>query len=186
MDKTSNTKDNIIQTANILFAKCGVSAVKVDDICGQLTISKKTFYKYFQSKENLIMQVSEKILSSINGKMVDTVGNDKDIKEEASNIFDILTQFNSQYSTTFFNDINTHYPNIFKLFVKVKEDIIKNVMGKNIERGISRGIYNAELNVNFISNCWFEIIWLAYMEKYPTEQVKDHFINGLLRQSLIK
>lgn len=181
MDKASNTRDTIIQTANILFAKCGVSAVTVDDICGHLAISKKTFYKNFKSKEELIMQVSEKILSSINGKMLETVRNNKDVKEEASNIFDILTQFNRQYPTIFFNDIKKYYPDIFKLFIVAKEDIIKNVMGKNIERGILLGVYNANLDVNFISHCWFESIWLSYIERYPPRQVKDHFINGLLR-----
>ncbi|MGS2762902.1 TetR/AcrR family transcriptional regulator [Sinomicrobium sp. M5D2P9] len=182
MHKTSNTKDNIMETAEKLFAESGVNAVKVDDICGHLAISKKTFYKCFRSKEGLTWQVSEKMLSSTYRKILDTVDDGGDIIAETSNIFDILIQFLHQFSISFFNDVKTHYPDIFERFEKVKGEIIKKVMEENIKKGISLGVYNKALNASLIAQWWFEIIWLAYVLKHPPGQVKDLFINGLVKQ----
>ncbi|WP_159076418.1 TetR/AcrR family transcriptional regulator [Flagellimonas amoyensis] len=171
-----------METAIKLFAESGVNTVKVDDICGQLSISKKTFYKYFQSKEGLTRHLSDKLLTSTLSKLQGTVGNNMNIKEEASQIFDILNQFFHHYSISFFNDIKTHYPEIFEDFVNVKGEIIKEVMEENIKKGISLGFYNKTLNPNMVAQWWFEVIWLAYVLKHPPGLVKELFINGLVKQ----
>ena len=47
-------KDKIISKASDLFMKLGFKSVTMDDIAGEMCISKKTIYKYFCNKEILI------------------------------------------------------------------------------------------------------------------------------------
>ena len=47
-------KEQIISTAEELFQKFGFKRVTVEEICLKASVSKMTFYKYFDNKEELI------------------------------------------------------------------------------------------------------------------------------------
>lgn len=49
-------KEKIISKATNLFLKLGFKNVSMDDIACEMFISKKTIYKYFNSKELLIAE----------------------------------------------------------------------------------------------------------------------------------
>ena len=71
---------NIITTANTLFYKHGIKEVKMDDIAAALGISKRTLYKHFDNKEELLyegikyaqartVESAKEIIRNANGKM---------------------------------------------------------------------------------------------------------------------
>lgn len=49
-------KEDIINTALELFNQIGYNATGVDKIIAESNVAKMTFYKYFPSKESLIME----------------------------------------------------------------------------------------------------------------------------------
>lgn len=49
-----STKDRILDAAEALFSKKSITETSVDDICRQISISKKTFYQIYPKKEDLI------------------------------------------------------------------------------------------------------------------------------------
>lgn len=51
------TKETIMLTSNRLFSQDGVREVSIDDICRKLCISKKTFYQFYSTKEDLVGDV---------------------------------------------------------------------------------------------------------------------------------
>ena len=54
---SNDQKIHIIKTAGELFFRLGIRSVSIDDICRELGMSKKTFYVYFASKDELIEQM---------------------------------------------------------------------------------------------------------------------------------
>ena len=50
-------KSHIIKTAGEMFFRLGIRSVSIDDICHELGMSKKTFYVYFASKDELVAQL---------------------------------------------------------------------------------------------------------------------------------
>ena len=50
-------KQLIIKTAGEMFFRLGIRSVSIDDICHELGMSKKTFYEYFESKDELVAQM---------------------------------------------------------------------------------------------------------------------------------
>ena len=50
-------KENIVQFAVEKMCKVGIRSVSIDDICRELGISKKTFYVYFESKDQLVREM---------------------------------------------------------------------------------------------------------------------------------
>lgn len=53
-------RDRIIQTATELIKQYGLRGFTLDDITGELSMSKKTLYKYFSSKNELISEIVQK------------------------------------------------------------------------------------------------------------------------------
>src|SRR5215813_7522895 len=51
------TRQKIIDVATKLFYRKGVKAITIDKIAAKAGITKMTFYKYFASKEDLILAV---------------------------------------------------------------------------------------------------------------------------------
>ena len=49
-------KDKIISKAKEMFLKLGFKSITMDDIACEMCISKKTIYKYFSSKEELVSE----------------------------------------------------------------------------------------------------------------------------------
>ena len=66
---SDDQKCNIIKKAGEMFFRLGIRSVSIDDICRELGISKKTFYVYFESKDELVAQLLHSNVLYIAGKM---------------------------------------------------------------------------------------------------------------------
>jgi len=55
------TKNNIFNTALILFSQYGFDKVTVEDITKYASVSKGTFYNHFESKESVLVEQFQKI-----------------------------------------------------------------------------------------------------------------------------
>jgi len=52
-----NTREHIIATAASLFQARGINSTGVDTIAAEADISKMTLYKYFRTKEDLVLEI---------------------------------------------------------------------------------------------------------------------------------
>ncbi|MBQ8911555.1 MAG: helix-turn-helix transcriptional regulator, partial [Clostridia bacterium] len=66
MARTSNTKENILQNALVVFAEKGYEASSVADIAETLGIGKSALYKHYKSKRDIF----ESILSRMEEREV--------------------------------------------------------------------------------------------------------------------
>lgn len=57
-------REEIIETASQLIARHGLRRFTLDDLAGQLGISKKTIYKYFTGKDEIISAFFDEVLES--------------------------------------------------------------------------------------------------------------------------
>ncbi len=56
-----NTKDKIMLTALELFSKRGYKAVSVNDIAGELSLSKGALYKHYKNKREIFDSILKKM-----------------------------------------------------------------------------------------------------------------------------
>lgn len=61
----------IIEEAKEIFNQKGINNTSIDDISKKCKISKATFYKYFQNKESLILQILKNFKSDLENKCMD-------------------------------------------------------------------------------------------------------------------
>jgi len=56
-------KNRILQSAQALFMRNGIKSVSMDDIASHLSMSKKTLYKWFENKDQIVQAVTEQHLA---------------------------------------------------------------------------------------------------------------------------
>lgn len=135
-----------------IFREYGIKSVSMDDLSSSMKISKKTLYKYFTNKENLLEIL---FLEFMPLEFEDySVASYQKHGNAIKFLFDIQTFLIAQKSffTPAINyDLQTTYPHIYKA---VQEGIIEqaqNLIAKNIELGQLQHVYKKNINATIVS-----------------------------------
>ena len=145
---SEDQKVHIIRTAGELFFRLGIRSVSIDDICRELGMSKKTFYVYFASKDELIEQMLQANINYMEGKMKELLDlNDfrhlvkTFMKHQEAEKNDVRRVPQLVY------DLKKYYPRQFANFQVKCFETQKNYLQKYLELGVSEGLVRANLNV---------------------------------------
>lgn len=141
----------MIRQITQVFMRYGIRSVNMDDIARELKISKKTLYKYFKDK-NDVVSTAMKARCLLEQSIV------KQFLGESENAIDelmLITKFVGEelqdvHPSVVF-DIQKYYPEAWGIINEHKTVFIKNSIVQNLERGISEGLYRKNLNVDIIS-----------------------------------
>ena len=144
---SEEVQKNIIKTAGELFFRLGIRSVSIDDICRELGISKKTFYVYFQSKDELIEHLLRANLAHTANKMEHML-HDPDMR----GIVDGILQRNTERDDVrrvpqLVYDLKKYYPRQFANFQQQAFEQQKRYIRSFLERGIAEGVVRADLNI---------------------------------------
>jgi len=147
-------RKELIEKIGQLYQRYGIKSVTMDDIAGELGISKKTLYKYFIDKADLVKKI---VLHSIDEQkecfcqIADKKYNSIEILYEISKYVSKLLN-NMNPSTTF--DLKKYYPEAWKLLIEHKKNHIFNSIKLNIQKGINEGLYRADLKIDLIATIY--------------------------------
>ena len=152
-------KEKIIKKATDMFLKLGFKSVTMDDIAGEMCISKKTIYKYFCNKEVLIEEGTAAIHSEVHKIIDEIVAKDYNAIEEN---FEIRKMFKEMFKSV--NDspiyqLKKHYPEIYSKMMANKLDDCNVMFGQNIRKGISQGLYRESLDIEKYVRFYYMLIF---------------------------
>lgn len=77
--KSVDRRQEIIEITARLFAQKGYDKVSIQDIVGELQMSKSTFYVYFANKEELFMECADHIFHQMFNHVWESIRQEKDI-----------------------------------------------------------------------------------------------------------
>jgi AcrR family transcriptional regulator len=182
-------KERIQQKAGELFRRYGIRSVTMDEIAGQLCISKKTIYQFYSDKEALVQDIFKDITDNNKQRCVYF----KDIAENAIHELylagDMAQEiFNNMNSSVLF-DLNRFHPNVFAEFEKFKKQFLFNAIKENLIRGIREGLYRKDIDTEIITWLRLEMIsGVFHNEEVITgktkpnrfeDEMKDFFLHGI-------
>lgn len=145
---SEDPRTHIIKTAGEMFFRLGIRSVSIDDICRELGMSKKTFYVYFESKDELVAQMLQSNLAYIAGKMEELlqmkdfrklVG--KFVKRQEAEKNDV------RRVPQLVHDLKKYYPRQFAEFQTECFKTQKEYIMAYLEQGQQEGLVRANLNV---------------------------------------
>ena len=150
-------KETILKKAGDLFLKLGFKSVTMDDIANGMAISKKTIYKFFKNKGELV----DETISHMHERMHNAVLCicDKGYNAIQEN-FEIKKMFkdmfkNSDNSPMF--QLQKYYPTTYEKIMDKEMCLFKDCILKNLEKGILEGSYRKNIDKDLITKFYFSL-----------------------------
>ena len=152
-------QEKIIAKATEMFLKLGFKSITMDDIAGEMCISKKTIYKYFINKEVLIAESTEKMHRHVHQIIESIIA--QDFNPIAEN-FEIRKMFKGIFQsadTSPLYQLKKHYPEIHEKVMCQEMHECHRFLKHNIERGIALGYYRKEINLEHSIKFYYTLIF---------------------------
>lgn len=107
-------RDRIVDLASEKFLSQGVSKVTLDEIASDLRMSKKTVYKFFPSKDDLLNSIVKVMLSRVEKQVHAIVSADQPFPEKMTQFLAFVSKFIGRFSTQFVRDMQRFAPTLWK------------------------------------------------------------------------
>ncbi|OPZ75607.1 MAG: transcriptional regulator BetI [Firmicutes bacterium ADurb.Bin456] len=117
----------------------GFSGVTVDELAARCGISKRTIYRYFESKDEMVVAVMEEVMSEI-GQGIDSALNSSTspVERLGAAVHTLLTQM-KRVPVPFLYDLEKNYPHLWERVERFRACKIQQVFGE-ILSGDQRGL----------------------------------------------
>ena len=182
-------KDRILNRAQQLFMRNGIKSVSMDDIAADMGMSKKTLYKWFENKDQIVLAGITRHLDGVQCDCALVAGKAANAVEEMLLLSKWADEQFADVHPSIFNDMKKYHPTAWELFKSHKNTFILAQITQNLRRGMAEGLFRADLDVEVLARLNLAQIELAFdSELYPTAQFgpvrvnrvfDEHFLLGV-------
>lgn len=110
-----NNKEKIIKAYSNMAAKQGFYRVTMDELSAQAGVSKKTVYRYFESKEAIIEAVIDLFLMKVGNEIEEALSGNTSFEETLERVLSIFYNAGrTLINPIAMNDLSTHYPQFWE------------------------------------------------------------------------
>lgn len=152
-------KEKIIAKATDLFLRLGFKSITMDDIAGEMCISKKTIYKYFCNKEVLIDETVNNVHKQIHQTIQMIASQGLNAVEENFTVRRMFKDLFNATDTSPIYQLKKHYPEIYENVMNMQWDECHWFFNQNIEKGIQQGLYRTNLNIETCAKFYYILIF---------------------------
>ena len=130
-----NEKEKILYFTHAKFITEGFYKTTMDEIAKDLQISKKTIYKHFESKEDLLEAVCDSRIEMIHRFMDEIIDSGDDSITKFLKILNRQKSMAMNCGAVWFKDLQVHAPHLRKKFDEVRTVKVTSLMMKLLEQG---------------------------------------------------
>lgn len=184
-----SVRQNIIECARNLFLSQGFYKTPIDAIASELQISKKTIYKHFPSKEKLLNEIANNMISEYNKKIKIILNSDIDSVEKFNSLFEYYSVQVQTISQKWMKDIRLHSPRTWKKIEEFKYNHIYAIMSQLLEQGKKENLV-ADVPLDIVIEAITAVtshllspdymFYSRYSHKELIEFIFDSYLTGLL------
>ena len=177
-EKAQKVLDQVSQ----LFMQYGTKSLTMDDIARHLGISKKTLYQSFSDKADLVSKGIQSHMDKEGAALCAIQEKSENAIEEMFLISQhVSTHLQSMHPSILF-DMEKYYPAAFSKFNEYKMDMIMSCIARNIEEGISQGLYRKNINIPIVAGLYVGRMDIIFDQQlFPAAQynAKDVYFEAI-------
>ena len=165
-----NLKNKILVKSLELFEAYGIKQVTMDDISETLGISKKTLYKHFAGKEELVNKVIQ-FLFELHFKAINRIiGNNNSSIQKIEKIYEYALDYLMKVTPVFHLDLKKYYSDSYKIYDQNRKKIIFGIIKNFLDEGQLIGTIDKSIHTDLF--CEFHLMSLDKIITYnalPTD-----------------
>lgn len=172
----------ILQTAYRLFTNQGITGFTMDELAGRLGISKKTLYRFFSSRHDLVQQVCKRVAYDFNRAMFEADTTETGNLQRVLGYMAANVDFCKKTAPVFFTDLQKHYPTESSWLITTLNNMIQTRILKVLEEGIVEGVFRGSLHPQLVVSILGQHIQKDF--EFAAELVNDYSKDEVFRQAM--
>lgn len=153
------TRLRILLEARELFFRYGFSKVTMDEAADKLGMSKKTLYKHFPSKEDLLEAVTADHIKECDDELRSLCARkDMDPLEKFRGLMDYIAAQYAKMSDALVHDLRRSAPGIWKRVEESRRDHIHVEFSGLLKEGRQKGIFRKDVDERLFLLIYFETV----------------------------
>lgn len=133
--------NKIVELTEEKFFRDGFYKTTMDEIASELKMSKKTIYKFFPSKDDLVMAIAKFFMEGMRNKIVPALSSDKNAIEKLAELNGILAKASEKISPKRMEEIRNHFPTLWNEIDSFRTKMMFGNITKVIEQGKVEGLF---------------------------------------------
>jgi len=134
-------QNKIIEHTEEKFFRDGFYKTTMDEIASELKMSKKTIYKFFPSKDELVMAIAKFFMNKMKSQILPALSTDKNAIEKLADLINILAKASEKISTKRMEEIKRHYPGLWIEIDRFRTEMMFGNITKVIDQGKKEGLF---------------------------------------------
>ncbi|MDQ7816542.1 MAG: TetR/AcrR family transcriptional regulator [Melioribacteraceae bacterium] len=134
-------KTKIIEIGEEKFFKEGFHKTTMDEVASELRMSKKTIYKFFPSKNDLVKAIAKQFMGNMKSRIVPTLNSDKNAIEKLEELMKILAKASVRISPQMLDDMRRHFPKLWNEIDNFRTEMMFGNLTKVIDQGKVEGLF---------------------------------------------
>lgn len=183
-------RERIIAAYREQAARRGFSRVTVDDLVETTGISKRTIYRYFSSKDEIVESVVVDFITDLSRKIEGALDTAADPVEQIFNVISVLTGNIKLVEPVFLYDLHKYYPHLWERIEQFRAQRIQQVFeslmaggGQDFFRETHPKIFTTALlaSIRAVINPMFVIENQLHMED-TIQSLFNIFLYGIVKK----
>ncbi|NJB67720.1 AcrR family transcriptional regulator [Desulfobaculum xiamenense] len=139
------TRERILEVAGEKFQRHGLRRVTMDDIAREMRMSKKTLYKYFGGKEELVREHVERTLWARLDEVFHAMEDGESVRGCFGNVYRCILRMSSAVTRVFMVDLKAEYPQLWeRIHIRRSQGLRR--YAQLIARGVARGEVRSQID----------------------------------------
>jgi TetR/AcrR family transcriptional regulator, cholesterol catabolism regulator len=143
--ETNDAQKALIQRATEVFMRLGIRSVNMADLATELSISKKTLYKFVTDKRDLILQCMDSHCTEMEEVIAGAKQDSENAIDAELKLIRFIHRTTSQMHPSVLFDLRKYHPKAFQLVVERRNGIMLGTVQRNIGQGQKEGLYRADV-----------------------------------------
>jgi len=134
-------QNKIIELTEEKFFRDGFYKTTMDEVASELKMSKKTIYKFFPSKDDLVTAIARHFMEGLKSKILPALTSEKNAIEKLAELNHILAKVSTKISTKRMDEIKQHLPKLWDEIDAFRTKMMFLNITKVVDQGKAEGLF---------------------------------------------
>ena len=147
----NDLKLRILNSADELFLKYGFKKVTMDEIAQEMGISKKTIYKFFSSKKNLVLSIINLKKQEVNNYLTNLMKDTElDFISKLKRLMNFIGTVTVRLTSPIAKDIQKNFPEVWNDLMEHRKQNTLKVFTALINEGIKENVFRDDIDEQLV------------------------------------
>ncbi|HEY1025594.1 MAG TPA: TetR/AcrR family transcriptional regulator [Sphingobacteriaceae bacterium] len=144
-------EERILNKASEQFFSFGLRSVTMDELAREMGVSKKTLYRHFADKDQIVERVIARLLNDHKQEIGCCRDAATDAVHEVALQLEVILKIFFGIKPGFFNEVQKYFPEIWCNVMSHEKEALLDGIRQNLEHGVSTGLYRPEIDITITS-----------------------------------